>query len=56
MSPLLLGAHPLQFDKMTLDKTNDFAAVKFVQGWNDSGLPGRFQNSFVASYFVVKIH
>ena len=56
MSPFLLSAQPLQFVKMTLDEANDFAAVKLVWGWNASGEPGRLQNPFVASYFVVKIH
>ena len=55
MSPFLLSAQPLQFVKMTLDEANDLAAVKLVWGWNAGGAPGRLQNPFVASYFVVNI-
>ncbi len=55
MSPALLGAYPLQVVKMTLDKSDDFAAVKLVGGWNASSAPGGLQNPFVASYFVVKV-
>jgi hypothetical protein len=36
---------------MTLDKTNDFAAVKLVRGWNDSGLPSQFQKSVRCELF-----
>ena len=56
MSPFLLGAYPLQFLKVTLDKNNEFAVVKLVRGWHASGAPGRPQNLFVASYLVLKVH
>ena len=55
MSPLLLALYSLQFVKMTLDKSNDFAAIKFVRARNDSCSAGRLQNLFVARDFIVKV-